>query len=269
MYKDIFVQLGLTNNESIIYEYLLKKGENSAGEIIKNTPLKRGVIYNTLADLENKGLISQKMAKPKDANSSKVQKIAFFSPNHPEKLRNFLESQENQVKKAKNTLESNLPEIISSFNLVSNKPGVRYFEGIEGIKKVIYDTFNSNEEVYTYADIETINKYIKDINEEYARKRDEMGLNKKILFSDTPYTREVLKQYHTKTTNSRIIKGLNNFYTVMQIYDNKISYITLSDEIKIGVIIESKDIYHAHKSLFESTWKNAMTLEEITTKLKQ
>ena len=40
MYKDIFTQAGLTENEAIIYEYLLNSGQSTAGEIIKNTPIK-------------------------------------------------------------------------------------------------------------------------------------------------------------------------------------------------------------------------------------
>ena len=45
----------------------------------------------------------------------------------------------------------------------------------------------------------------------------------------------------------------------MQIYDNKISYLTLSDKEMIGVIIEDKYIYKMHKDLFEYMWKNIST----------
>jgi hypothetical protein len=47
------------------------------------------------------------------------------------------------------------------------------------------------------------------------------------------------------------------FNSVMQIYDGKISYITLSKTSKIGVIIEDKNIYQMHKSLFEYIWSKA------------
>ena len=247
MYKDIFTQLGLSSNEATVYEFLLKNGESSAGQIIKKTPLKRGVIYNTLSNLLKKGIASQKIKN----------KISYFKPEHPEKLREFAEQKENEFKKAKNTLEANLPTFISEFNLVSGKPGVRYFEGIDGIKKVINNTLTSKTVIYTYADMEKINQYIKKINDEYSKKRNELKIEKKVLLVDSEYTHKFLKNYPAENLDIRFIKNIRHFTAVMQIYDNKISYITLAKERITGIIIDDKNIYEMHKILFENDWKNA------------
>ncbi|MBD3248021.1 hypothetical protein GF382_01880 [Candidatus Falkowbacteria bacterium] len=266
MYKDIFLNAGLNENEAEVYNYLLSNGRCPASEIIKNTPLKRGVVYLTLDSLVEKEFITEKMMEPENSKVRNKKRIAFFFPEHPESIRRSLEIEEQEIKKARNNLEANMQDIISTFNMVSGKPGVRYFEGDDGIKSVIYDTFTSKETIYTYADIETINKYIKKINEEYARERDKRKLNKKIIFSDTPYSKNYLKTYHLKTTDSRIVPGLANFYTVMQIYSNKVSYITLSDKTKIGVIIENAEIYQTHRSLFKQQWKNALPVDQLPDK---
>lgn len=254
MYKDIFTQIGLSANEAIVYEYLLKNGESPAGVIIKKTPLKRGVVYNTLADLIKKELV---LEKAKD-------KIAFFSPNHPDILREFIDGQEAQIKKAKKTLEVNLPPIISSFNLVSGRPGVRYFEGIDGIKKVLADSLTASGTICAYSDIEAIVKYIDDINKDYVAKRDKLGIAKKGIVIDSPFAREYLKNYHLQTTYTRFIDyKLYPFNSVMQIYDGKISYITLSDVSKIGVIIEDQNIFQLHKSIHEYMWERAMAFDQL------
>jgi sugar-specific transcriptional regulator TrmB len=263
MYKELFIDAGLSRHEAEIYDYLLIHGESPASEIIKNTSLKRGVAYLTLDSLAKKSLIIENRQAPKNSKVRNKKEISFYLPEHPEKIRQELEDRENKIKTARKNLEANLPAINSSFNLVSGKPGVRYFEGDKGIKEVIWDTFSSKEIVYTYADIETINKFIKKINEEYARERDRRGLEKKIIFADTAYSRDYLKTYHLETTNSRIVPGLSNFYTVMQIYANKISYVTLSDTTKIGVIIENAEIYRTHRALFEQQWDNALPIEKI------
>lgn len=133
MYKEIFTSINLSLGESIVYEYLLKNGESPAGEMIKKTPLKRGLVYKILDSLVDKGLVIEKTSIPSKKQGRR--KISHFLPNHPEKLREFIENEKKKLDKAKNTLEANMPALISDFNLASGKPGVRFFEGIEGIKK--------------------------------------------------------------------------------------------------------------------------------------
>jgi sugar-specific transcriptional regulator TrmB len=252
MYKDIFTQLGLSSNEAIVYEFLLKQGKTTAGAIIKKTPLKRGVVYNALADLSKKGLVSE----------GKKQKVAYFSPNHPEKLRENLENQKNQLIKAENTLEANLPTIISDFNLVSNRPGVRYFEGIKGMTKILEDNLKSNTDIYTFIDSQTLeqDKKFREIEKYYIEKRKQIGLLKKIIDIDSPQTREFYNNAdadYKKITEVKFIKkGVNPFSAGIQIYDNKISYQIYNNNTLISVLIEDRNIYIMQKILFEYIWVN-------------
>ncbi len=256
MYNDILTQLGLSSSESTIYECLLKNGQSTVGEIIKKTPLKRGVAYNILSDLIKKGLISEKKIK----TGKGKEKVAHFIPNHPEKLREYLENKKSQIDKVEKTFNANLPSFISDFNLISGKPGVRFFEGIEGVKKVLEDSLTSKEIIYSYADLEAVVKYINKINQEYSKKRDALDVKKRVVFIDSPFTRNYLKNYHRETTFMKFIDHkLYSFNSVMQIYDGKISYITLSKTSKIGVIVEDKNIYQMHKSLFEFAWSKAQS----------
>lgn len=250
MYKDIFTQIGLTQNEAIIYEYLIKNGETAAGKIIKNTPLKRGVVYYVLNDLVKKELI----------NERKKEKIAYFMPVHPQKLEEIAEDKEKEFKKAKNALESNLPSMVSDFNLHSGKPGVRIFEGRVGLVKTLNDSLNSKTEILTYADIEGMEKYLNRDNDKYVIKRKELGIKKRGIVADTFYAREYLKDYDKTVTEIRFIDGKKfPLFLEMEIYDNKISFMTFSEKKLIGVIIENEEIYKTQKSIFEMVWQNAKT----------
>jgi|WetSurMetagenome_2_1015567.scaffolds.fasta_scaffold171674_2 HTH-type transcriptional regulator, sugar sensing transcriptional regulator len=254
MYKDIFTQLGLSPNEAIIYEFLLKNGELPAGLIIKKTPLKRGVTYNALKSLEQKGLI---YTKAKD-------KISIFGPNHPDKLREFAEERENELQKAEKTLSANMPKLISSFNLISGQPGVRIYEGKEGIIKTLNDSLESQTEILTYADVEGMEQYLKKGNDEYVKKRKEMGIKKRGIVADTSYAREYLKDYDRSVTEIRLIDGKKfPMFLEMEIYDNKVSFMTFSQKKLIGVILENEEIYKTQKSIFEIVWNNASPLEKI------
>lgn len=248
MYKDILIQLGLSPNEAAVYEFLLKSGESPAGLIIKKTPLKRGVIYNALADLEKKELITKQTKN----------KIAWFTPGHPEKLREYLEDKQEEAKKAKQTLEANLAALTSHFQLVSGRPGVRMYEGREGLIKVLNDSLSSKTEILTYADIAGMEKYLGRANDKYVRQRKKLGLKKRGLVPATPYAKKFLKNYDQSVTEIRFIDAKKfPIFLEMEIYDGKISFMTFSEKKLIGVIIENEEIYKTQKSIFEIVWENA------------
>jgi sugar-specific transcriptional regulator TrmB len=248
MEKNILQQLSLTENEALIYETLLQNGKQKASQIQKKTPLKRGLIYKNLENLEKKGLIVRE-----DNN----QKVSTFTPIHPNVLKGLAEQQVKQAQEAQNLLQDELGSLVSMYNLANNKPGVEFYEGLDGIKKVIYDTLTSKTTIYTYADMEQINKYIKKLNAEYATKRDGLDLQKKVLLVDSAFTHTFLKEYKKTNLYVRFVKNVPHFATIMQIYDNKVSYVTLSTEKMIGIIIQDKSIYEMHKALFKNMWDNA------------
>jgi HTH-type transcriptional regulator, sugar sensing transcriptional regulator len=261
MYKDIFTSLGLSVNESIIYEHLLKSGETTAGEIIKKAPLKRGVIYNVLEDLKTKGLISEKKIIPKGGKGKT--KVSHFAPNHPERLREFLEEEKNKLKKAESTLQANLPSIISDFNLISGKPGVRFFEGIEGVKKVIADTLinNTKKELATFSDVASYMKYLKSWNMNfYAPKRREASIFERVIIPDNPKAVDYMKEYTKNPESDKLTEILfidhksYPFETEINIYENKVSFVTFSEKSHIGLIIENKEIFNSLSSSFNLIW---------------
>ena len=51
--------IGLTDYESKVYLALLEIGEGTSGEIINKAGIHTGKIYEILASLKNKGLISE------------------------------------------------------------------------------------------------------------------------------------------------------------------------------------------------------------------
>lgn len=264
LYKDLFASLGLSQNEAIIYEYLLKNGNSPAADIIKKTPLKRGVIYNALEDLIKKDLVSEHRVSSEGKQGAK--KISEFSPNHPQKLQEYLENEKRRISEVEKTLKANISTMVSDFNLASGKPGVRFYEGLEGIKKVTEVSLTAKSTIYSYADIEAIEKYVSAINRDYVRKREKLGIKKRGIVIDSPFARNYLKDYYREITDTRFIDHkLFPFNTVMQIYDDKISYITLSEKNKIGILIEDKNICQMHKSLFEFAWSHAKPMDQLAS----
>lgn len=254
MDKDLLIKIGLSEGEALVYGYLLENGESTAGQIIKKLPLKRGLVYNILKNMVQNGLVQQ----------FEKNKVANFRLEHPSKLQNLIQKKFQETSQTQEILKNILPLLASQYTLVHHRPTVHYFEGLEGIEKVLEDSLTSKTEILSYADIESINKYIAGINKSYVKKREKLGIKKRGILLDTSFTRKFLKDYYTTITETRLIKSdAPPFHSIMQIYDNKVSYITLCEEAIIGVIIENHDIYDMHRYLFDALWQNATELKEF------
>ncbi len=247
---------GLTRDQAAVYETLVKNGPLPAREAAHKAGLGRTLGYAVLEQLIAEGLVTKESEKTA---------VALFSAAHPSVLSSRVILQQKVLEQAGATIEGILPELSSLYNLATGKPGVQFFEGLAGIKKVLEDTLTAKEVIYTYADLEMIEKHIGDINREYSRKREKLGILKKGLLLDTKEARFLLEGYHTKVTNTKLIPASTApFKTVMQIYDGKISYFTLGVDQLIGVIITDPHIYLMHKTIFERLWEMTPEVEGLS-----
>ena len=249
------VDLGLSENEAALYEILLKNPEATIPLLQQKSPFSRTMLYYILESLEGYGLVSDK----------KEGKKTVYAVEPPQKLQDFVKDQEEELKRHKTLLTDVMADLTSAYNLAHNKPGVRFFEGPEGIKEVTFDSLKATGTIYTFIDMEGIEKYAKKMNADYVAERIKRGIPKKQISLDTPYTRERYKQMPppSRLLEVRLIpQALNPFKSGMQIYNDTISYSTLTDEAQIGVIIVDKNIANMHRSLFEYIWNSLTPLQQ-------
>lgn len=251
--EQILIQAGLSEEQALTYQALLDKGPQKASNLSSWTGIKRGLTYKILQELENMRLVEKK--EPATG-------VATFFPLHPNALLDGLEKKKQEIDRSKEVLNHSLSSLISKYNLQYNKPTVRFFEGLSGIRTVLFDSINSKTEILTYADNEAFNTLYPNINKEYVTARKGSKIKKRIISVDTPYIRELAKSDDPEFTQRMVLKQSFNFATAMQIYDGKVTYITLEKERMIGVIIEDTSIYEMHRALFEAHWNQAAILAD-------
>ncbi len=249
MYEKYLLDASLTADQAKIYEALIKYGAAPARLIQYRTPLKRGLVYKVLEQLVSLGLVEKREPEGK---------VATFHPLHPRRLEELIMERQRHLKTVTETLSSIIPQMTSDFNLASGKPGVRFFEGTDGIKQVIEDSLQAKKEILSYIDNEAANKFFGELNREYVKKRLKRGIYKRMITNDTSYIRKHIHGFDQQLTALRTLRGhWSTFSSVMQIYNNTVSYITLRDQGMIGIIIEDPIITAMHKLLFEYTWQQS------------
>lgn len=251
MENELLINLGLTLDEANIYNVLLEGGFMPARTVALRADIGRPLTYKILDDLIIKGVVEKK-----DTGG----KISLFAPVHPRELEKLLEKKKTDIENTKKALDESLGLMISKYNLFIGKPNVQFYEGIEGIKKVALDSLSSQTDICSFVDTDTLLEIYPDLNKEYVGKRLNNTIKKKIISTDSPIVRTIAKTDDKNFTEQRIVNKKIHFATIVMIYDNKVSYITLDPKKHIGVIIEDPDIYKTNQAIFDYIWDGAEQL---------
>src|SRR3989344_5177017 len=113
-------KIGLTRNESIVYLSLLKIGSSKTGEILKESGLNSGKIYEILEGLKAKGLVSESI----------INKIRHFSAAPPFQILEYLEKKKEEIAND----ERDIRKSLSDFEKIKT-------EKIKEVKAVTYTGF--------------------------------------------------------------------------------------------------------------------------------
>ena len=251
MQLDVLKNIGLTDGEVKVYQTLLEGGELSAGELIRKTALKRGDCYNKIYNLRKKGLIREISKQGKKT----------FRLEHPDKIVQLMEDKINDGLTDKKTLESIMPNLISQYNLVRDKPGVTFYEGKDGIQTIYNDILRemSNEESYQLIRSKYEEIYNREIVPKILQPFVKKRVRKKIRVNSlTPYEPPLEKE----NPQERIKKDQKNLFdrqwvltddynapVEIDIYKNKVAFLSFKKEL-LGAVIESPQIALAMKQLF-------------------
>jgi sugar-specific transcriptional regulator TrmB len=246
----ILQELGLSETESLIYELLLESGTTPAKDLVNVSGMGRGNVYNVLMQLQAKGLVLVIEGKKQQ-----------FQAVDPSNLRTLLKTKLYEAERLNASFEQTLPLLTSAFNLSTGKPAIQIFEGIEGSRQALYESLNSKTEILTYFDVGSFTGPAININIDYVKKRIAKKIPKRLIVANTKQAHAFFDEQNTPYTQVAFLHAYPERHaSAMEIYDNTISYLTLTDEKRISVLIQDPHIYRMHVEQFNYLWKQA---EEI------
>ena len=249
--EQLLKELGLSPKEARIYQLMLTLGKVRAKDVKKQLDMPRATVYEILANLVEKGLLLEELDKSN---------ITVYQAKHPYALKDYVEGKKQKLDQTEAKLDSIFNDFVSLYSQNQTRPGVKFYEGKKGVWKALKDTLSSKTEILTIADIEAANTFIKEENEKYIALRNKKGIKKRLLAIDNEYSRLRYKD-RKDLIDVRLLKiDILPFNTSLQLYDNKIAYITMNDEHLTSTIINNQFIYSMHTSLFELMWKQAELL---------
>ncbi|MEK6928262.1 MAG: helix-turn-helix domain-containing protein [Nanoarchaeota archaeon] len=237
-------ELGLTENESKIYIFLLKQGECTTGPIIKETNIANSRVYESLNSLISKGFVTYNLQK----------KGKYFQAVSPSILKEKEEERKSKI-------SSLIPSLINLQNLSKEETKTAIYEGYEGFKtafKKIIDDCQKNETIQILGFSEqqyaskTLRTFIANMNLKSAKKKQKL---KVILDQNVKETQGKERKQEKYTEVRYMPKGYISPIAV-DIFQDYV-YMFLWEEKPYVFMIKNKSIAKSFKVYFEFLWKLA------------
>jgi sugar-specific transcriptional regulator TrmB len=246
MDKTILENLGLNKTESKIYLSALELGESLHKQLAEHAEIKRPTLYEILPKLYAKGLLTETVKG----------KRKYIIPEDPIK---FLETKKLAVEE----LQKHIPYLQSLLLTAKSKPQLIFYEGVEGIKKIYIDHLLQKQPILEVVGIEKIHpKVAKYIKEHYIWERVRRKIYLKMLISGQ--TSAGVFKMKSDTSELREVKNIDGktfpIPLGLNIYGDNVSIaVYRQDSEPVGLIIRSKEIATALRSLFEFIWHHTKT----------
>jgi HTH-type transcriptional regulator, sugar sensing transcriptional regulator len=248
LYKNL-ISIGFSEKEAGVYLALLELGKRTVSPIARLANINRTTVYDILDSLAAKGLVSISGKEP-------LQEYVAESPDKILKLvQTGIEKKQAQLKQA----EEIIPQLKSLHN-VTDRPQVRFYEGTEGMEQVYEDTLTSHETIRAYANVNEMHAALPHYFPKYYKRRTNKGIHiRAIIPSNQAGIERVSKDKEEARESALVPEDKFYFSPEINIYDNKIMIASWKE--KLGIIIESKEIADAMKTIYELAWAESKRLE--------
>ncbi|PJA90314.1 MAG: hypothetical protein CO137_00535 [Candidatus Magasanikbacteria bacterium CG_4_9_14_3_um_filter_32_9] len=242
--------LGLSKNEAIVYEFLLKNSNVNIKSLQKNTELSRTLLYYVLDGLQEKDLI----IKNKDSGKT------LYNPSSPDTLKNLLKAEETEIIVKKKVLNDNLFDLQSLYLLGQNKPNVRFFEGKKGLKEALDDSIKVGRPILSIVNKDVLAENFADLVDKFTEVRLKQGIKMDLLSVNTPFARKSYKKIGPRElTKVRYLpERFKDMFLFLLIYQDKVGILSLREGKLVAFVIEDMEVYNFYKQMFGFIWEHSI-----------
>lgn len=238
--SQILIDLGLSENESLVYLAALSLGPCKVSDIARISGIKRTTVYFVIDSLKESGLmfIEHKGFKK------------LFVAEDPERLEKILE-------KKRSNLFSILPDLSTMHNLKGKSSSVKTYEGIEAVKSAYEDLLKEmkvHEEYLAVSDMKKWYGQDPDYFKNFIERRAKMNINVRLLLQDSDIARGQKSKEINYNEKIKILPFGTNLTTNLVITEDK-ALVHQLDEPVMAIVVSNRSVINMYKEFFEIMWK--------------
>jgi len=253
--QEILASFSLSSREAKIYLILNKYGELDVPKIVEYIGLSRTAVYEALNNLMAQDFVSYR----------KEGRSAYYSATHPSKLAKLKDEKEKEVGLLMNEMEETIRQLTGSYNLAHSKPGVRFYEGVEGIKDIYNEILQERgTDMYNYFSPDVVPDSLMNwIEKVFVETRAKRNISVKMITVESDYAKMAV-QKDERVLRETLVLPKDKFPMEADciLYGGrKTVFLSYGEKDLIGVIIDSKAIYSTLKAAFDLNWSAAKSMK--------
>lgn len=233
------VKAGLSEKESAIYVAALQLGRVNANTIAKRSGVARATTYSVLRDLEQKGLVTV------SARGNE----RMYQAEHPQQIEHLLNLQKADIETSIQGLKYIKPRLLALHNPDRKKIRIRYFEGLDGMKRLRKELALYNGEMIQMVGYDAF-MLLQDPEETKAyrtQQKEESSRSRSILITDK----------HIEIPGIEIIcvpEGVIPVEGEMTVMDDRLVLFSYANDI-MAVEITSQAMAETARATLEFAWR--------------
>ncbi|CAG9179783.1 hypothetical protein LMG23992_04076 [Cupriavidus laharis] len=231
-------QLGIRGKLYNAYMASLELGEAPVNQVATRAGLGRTTAYSVIERLQEEGLV--RLVDREDKR--------FVVPEDPNVLMRRLEARQR-------TLAELMPQLRSLYNSSRTKPEIRFYEGQDAVRTVLWDTLTAQSKhlrgVLSAAQLlESVGSVVMD---EYIAKRVQAGIRLHVLRSSSQDIDALWPHADQQLRELRYAPEHITLAMTTYVYDDKVVMLSSKRE-DYGLIIQSHDFATLYAAMFDGLW---------------
>jgi len=240
----VLKEIGLAGNEIRVYTALLELGSCLAGEITKRSGVNRTNVYDALDRLIDKGLVTYVIS----ANRK------YFEAATPERIINYLDEREKELKKKKRLVSAVIPEIDAKRKLSREQQEATIYKGKKGIKSLAEDVLKTKKEMLVYGAEGMFVDLFRHYAEQWHMRRAKLRIPIKIIYNEKIKKKKSKAKY--RMFSMRFNSNIFDTPSTTWVYGEKTAIIVWSDQ-PIATVIRSREVAQSYREFFKILWKDS------------
>ncbi len=242
----VLEKIGLTKNESIVYQTLLQLGTSKTGEILKKSGLNSGKIYEILESLKVKGLLSESL----------INNIKYFTAAPPSQILEYIKDKKEELEQEESIVKSAIPELEKLRNLITKETKSVTYTSLRGIKTAADEALaamNPSEDILAMGVTEFKNEKFNKFWERWQTQRINKNISQKMIFSEkSKYYKKFTK---SKYTQAKVLTAITP--VTVDIFGEDKTLIFNYGESPSCILIYDKNTAQSFRQFFKQLWKIA------------
>ncbi len=237
--KALLKSFGLTEKEASLYLSNLELGSASPANISKHAGLNRSTAYVLLESLVEKGFVSCVVGKKKLYKAEDPQKLLM-------RYRGMLAD-----------FDKSLPWLMSFVGSKKEKPNIRFFTDMKGIKQAYEESLllPPKSELLAFGSAHATETVLKGFIEQYLKRRVERGIRVRAITPSDAGGVAVRKRDRKELRETRFVDPeMFTQKTEINIYGHKVMAVSLQSGELIAIILESPTLAESFRQMFDIIW---------------